>query len=148
MQDFVDERRKESRRSNTAKVFDPKTLEFEQFCEHVCGQSHYKCTVDAEKCYKSMFYQAHREQKKRGGKRQEAKPKFNSKECDALMAPFNNAASIAPLPTPKKPVGTDMFNQHRQTVKQIHTKQVQKGVNWNSLGVCVGWQLQGTAHAC
>jgi Centromere DNA-binding protein complex CBF3 subunit, domain 2 len=130
MQEFVTDTRALGRRKNTAKAFDPKTKEYEEFCEHVYKDDPFKYNVNEEKCYQFMFYQAFREQKKKGGKRSEqAKTKFNHTEYKEIMKPFTNAESPAPFPTPKKPIGIESFNQYRQIIKQAHQQQIVAGVN-------------------
>ena len=68
MAEFVSKARKSQQRTNTSIAYDPKQKEFELFCEAEYAEDQHKYSVDADKVYRFMFYQAFREQKKRGGR--------------------------------------------------------------------------------
>ena len=65
----VSNKRAAGRRVNTARTFDPKIKEWEEFCSSECESEQAPCQVTTEKVQWFMFYQAFREKKKTGGKK-------------------------------------------------------------------------------
>ena len=54
---------------NSNDIYDNKTKEYFQFCDYCYPTDNYNKVLEANKLYRFMFYQAFRNQKKRGGKR-------------------------------------------------------------------------------
>jgi hypothetical protein len=54
---------------NSNNIYDNKTKEYFQFCDHRYPTDNYNKVLDANKLNRFMFYQAFRNQKKRGGER-------------------------------------------------------------------------------
>jgi len=66
MQQHVENQRSDIRPDSIKNVYDNKKKEYELYCEVVYPDDQFKYTVDADKTYAFLYYQAHRLQKKRG----------------------------------------------------------------------------------
>ena len=66
MQQHVETQRSDIRPDSIKNVYDNKKKEYELYCEVVYPDDQFKYTVDADKTYAFLYYQAHRLQKKRG----------------------------------------------------------------------------------
>lgn len=79
---------KELERDNTSLAYDPKAAEFKKFCRHVYGDNDYSEVVTEEKMYLFLLYQAHRGQRKTGGRR--TTTGFNPADYDQVMSDPQN----------------------------------------------------------
>jgi hypothetical protein len=152
MAGFVSAIRSEGRRKNTALAFDPKQQEYQEFCEHVYSMDPFKYTIDAEKCYRFMFYTAFRNKKPTGWAPKKVKKKkkqgndapdedlegwwsmpsgskFNTQVYDTMSKVFERPGSHLVLDQPKNPVGKDTFNTYKAVVKSMHLQQQRIGAN-------------------
>jgi Centromere DNA-binding protein complex CBF3 subunit, domain 2 len=130
MTEFVHNTRNTGRPVNSQRVYEPKINEFEQFCDLNYSRDAYKYNVDNNKVYHFMFYQAFREQKKRGGnKAQRANgSQFNQEEYKRITGSFFNNESEVPYPSPKRPIMEATFAAYKAVIKSLHTEQRTRGV--------------------
>lgn len=97
MQQHVEAQRSNIRPDSIKNVYDNKKKEYELYCELVYPDDQFKYTVDADKTYAFLYYQAHRLQKKRG------KPKlgvvlsvFNHTDYKEVMKKLTASTSSVP----------------------------------------------------
>ena len=110
MQQHVEAQRSDIRPDSIKNVYDNKKLEYELYCEVVYPDDQFKYTVNADKTYAFLYYQAHRLQKKRG------KPKvgvvlsvFNHTEYKQVMKKLTATSSISvPIETVPIEPGTSV----------------------------------------
>ena len=158
MSEFVSEQRKDGRRHNTALAYDPRVLEFKQFCEHQYSNDEYKYTIDAEKVYRFMFYTAFREKKAPGAaeapdkenqgrddrkkkqrkrkqsggeptKKKDPNQKFDTEEYEKISGAFGKGGSVFDFPVAKNPIGPTSFNTYKSVLKLMHLEQQRNGAN-------------------
>jgi hypothetical protein len=84
--------------------------------------------------YKFMYYQSFREQKQRGGKKQQQdKEPFNLELYRELMSNFNgyepdSAEALENYPKPSKPIGIAVFDQYKAVFRKMYKVQKAKGI--------------------
>jgi hypothetical protein len=147
MQQHVEAQRSDIRPDSIKNVYDNKKKEYELYCEVVYPDDQFKYTVDADKTYAFLYYQAHRLQKKRG------KPKlgvaisvFNHTEYKEVMKKLTASTSSVPIepgepgtestvevePLNEKlnlPVGIEQMNHYKAMLKSLWKDQRQRSVN-------------------
>ena len=114
----------------TADAYDPKTLEFEQFCEAVYPNDVYRYNLNAEKCYRFCYYQAFREKRKSGGNKflRSQGLQFDVTDYRAVMGYFDNDNSDELFPQPTNPPSKHTFGQYKTVLKNLHCEQETRGV--------------------
>jgi Centromere DNA-binding protein complex CBF3 subunit, domain 2 len=130
----------DSRPENTMKAMDPKTKEYFAYCELEYPNDAYKYILNFSKVYKFMYYQSFREQKQRGGKKQE-KELFDLEQYRELMSCFNgyepdSAEALEKYPKPSKPIGRATFDQYKAVFRTMYRVQKAKGVlseHWDGI---------------
>jgi Centromere DNA-binding protein complex CBF3 subunit, domain 2 len=134
------------RPTNTQKCHEPKFEEYFEFCEFVYPEDRYKYNINSEKVYRFMFYTAFREQKRRGGKKNSTKPRFDPFGYTTIMARFDGdpcSPGHTPMPVQSnKPMAWSSWDQYRQVLKKIHKVQLQEGHN------SLPWKDIIWTHAC
>jgi hypothetical protein len=149
MQQHVEAQRSDIRPESIKNVYDNKKKEYELYCEVVYPDDQFKYTVDADKTYAFLYYQAHRLQKKRG------KPKvglaisvFNHSDYKETMKKLTGTSSSVPIepgtestveveesstvPLNEKlnlPVGIEQMNHYKAMLKSLWKDQRQRNVN-------------------
>lgn len=147
MAEYVAEERKNKRRSNTTIAYEPKRVEFEEFCEsEFKDDKSTMYTVDADKVYRFMFYTAMREKKKTGGKKKKNAPpkkQFDKDGYKKVAGPFFDKGSTARIlesvKKPTEPLQWQQFNTYRTVLKNLHAEQRSKGCNghpWDLVWTC------------
>jgi len=146
LQEHVSALRNDGRPTNTAKAIDTKIEEFFQYCDKVWSHEPFPHHLHFEKVYGFMWYQAFREQKKRGGNRKAIKDGilFDYADYLSVVQPTQPTADgrstmAAAFPTPKKPIGMDQVNLYKSSMKRLHRLQVVDQTNsrpWETV-----WQL-------
>ena len=118
--------REDLRPTNTARAQDPIVLEYFQFCDYQYQQDPYKYILDCNKVYRFMWYQCFREQKKKGGTKEQRQARkdgkyFNNEEYEIVMAEFRNGPRTAfDLPQPLKPVGKCTVTAYKAVFRKIY----------------------------
>ena len=116
---------------NTNRAYDPKMLEFKQFCSSLYGDDPSAQIVDEEKAFVFLFYQAYRE-KKSTGKRLSCSDRntmrFDRKDYDQVMRSVadNGAEEDCRI---GNVLGFDMVNQYRCAIKKVLRHQRDQGLN-------------------
>jgi hypothetical protein len=95
---------------NSNDTYANKTKEYFQFCDYCYPTDNYNKVLDANKLYRSMLYQAFRNQKKRGGKRvTENSIRFDSVDYNLITTKYQTwmlGNSNVEQPEPALPVQT------------------------------------------
>jgi len=127
------------RKPNTAAAYDPKSLEWNEFCDALYSEHPvaFRYTVDSEKLFRFIGYHAFRN-KRQGGKSQPGRVSFDplefkSKEQELLQhitARKENPEYV--FPDPEHPLGADAINTYVSTVRSIWSEQREKGANNHS----------------
>lgn len=139
MAQFVQDSRHVGRPVNTTLAFEPKIMEFEEFCDHCYSHDPFRYNLDHEKLYKFMFYTSMREKKKRGGRRKKAaegevNSKFDTEDYDRIASAFISGAMLD-YPQPQNPISDATFQQYKAVLKSVHVEQ-------RSTGVCgIPWDI-------
>jgi hypothetical protein len=131
MEQSVLDVRENLRPTQTADVYDNKTLEYLQFASYVYPLDPYKNSLNADKIYRFMFYQTFRGQKKRGGKKRKSDVFFDSQDYDSVMDLFQawwNGGQVGDAPKPTKPCGKQCFDQYKAILRKTYKRQVACGV--------------------
>ena len=129
------------RPENTQKAMDPKAREYFTYCDLEYPNDPFKYILEYTKVYKFMYYQAFREQKPRGGKKDINKELFDVEVYRELMASFMgfNTDSVDALnnyPRPTKPIGKATFDQYKAVFRKMYKVQTAKNVlnlHWDSI---------------
>jgi hypothetical protein len=130
MDQVVQQTNQQNRPLNTAAAYDPKTAEWDAFCNHYYQhqplQSRYS-TVRQDKLYAYPVYHAYREQRKRGGTRvaggiREAVV-FDPSEFNEILKMYGELDMLNPdvsiVPDPKNGLACDQMNTYRSAVRKI-----------------------------
>ena len=130
---------------NTKKAYAPKVNEFKAFCDHAypshCMTVRY--TVGPEKLYRFLFYQVFREKKEAKGRKRGQSVAFDSGEYVRVVAMYYVFFSTLSegvvgeslhcinesVPDPVNPLGFDMINTYRSSVKGYYSSQWELGAN-------------------
>jgi Centromere DNA-binding protein complex CBF3 subunit, domain 2/Transcriptional activator of glycolytic enzymes len=149
LEETILEMREEGRPANTAKTMDNKIREFFQFCDLQYPNDPYNYILEFEKVYRFMFYQSFREQKKRGGSKQERLARaqgdyFDNELYVSIVSRFNSIPDEGPdvprlFPIPKNPIGVSTFDMYKAVFRKIYKVQLARKVNerhWEQI-----WQL-------
>lgn len=129
------------RPENTQKAMDPKAREFFMFCDFEYGNDPFKYILEYTKVYKFMYYQSFREQKQRGGKKQEGKELFDLEAYRELMGTFSgydpdSQEALDRFPSPNRPIGKATFDQYKAVFRKMYKVQKAKNVlnlQWDSI---------------
>lgn len=130
------------RPENTQKAMDPKAKEYFAFCDLVYPNDPFKFTLDYMKVYKFMYYQSFREQKQRGGKKQQGGNElFDLELFHELMAQFasydpDSPEALGNYPRPTRPIGKATFDQYKAVFRRLYKVQRAKNVlslHWDSI---------------
>ena len=135
---------------NTAAAYDPKAVEYEQFCNYQYAGSHVssRYTVTTEKVFDFLFYQAFRDKYGRGGKKRGTgyhgfDPVDYTKVTTAYAAHMLEARrnpTTFDIPDPKDPVGYDLVHTYKAVLFNIWCEQAAEGANSTT------WELIYTAR--
>ena len=114
----VRQQRQSTMKQNTRLAYDPKKVEWYDFCRLTCNDN--IGTVTPEKCYKFLFYQAFR------NKRTASKPhKLTLQEFNEIFSLYNErVANDQDIPDPENPICYSTLNTYRASVKEIWSEQV------------------------
>lgn len=144
MRTVVGEINRRNRRKNTAAAYDPKSAEFEEYCDYAYSELHpsIRYTVDAEKLFKFLFYHAMRDKYKVGGRRR-GRHGFDGSDYDRVWQSYSS--SVVRLrqyggeppddvmnelfKDPPKPLGYDQLNTYKSMVRGIWETQIQQNAN-------------------
>jgi hypothetical protein len=147
MQNHVDAQRSDNCPDSIKNVYDGKKKEYELYCEAVYPDNQFKYTVDRDKTYAFLYYQAHRLQKKRGKRKLGvAISAFNHTEYkEAMKKLHTSSVPVEPDPDPtlateeeeteplneklNLPVGIEQMNHYKSMLKTMWKDQRQQNVN-------------------
>ena len=118
LEDAISNGLEKMRKSNTKLAYDPKGMEFLDMCKHVYSHDEFCTVVTEEKLYLFLFYQAHRNLRNRGPRKQKGaadSSAFNKEEYDSIMS---NRTQFGLNNTSIK-VGYDVINQSYSSVLKI-----------------------------
>ena len=109
---------------NTAKAYGPKLLEFSGFCNHFYHDDGAGLArlVTEDKLYKFLFYQAYREQRKKGCKKngESVDDKFDPNDYNSVV---NSDTATLERTTPTKPIGISLLVQHLNAIMNLLKQQ-------------------------
>jgi Centromere DNA-binding protein complex CBF3 subunit, domain 2 len=116
------------RPSNTVKCHKGKILEFFEYCDEIYPHDPYKYNLTDEKVFRFMYYQAFRQLKSRGGKKNTgAKKYFDRASYDTVIGNFDGvpvSPSQNPMPVQSaKPMSWSSWNQYQQVIVKIYNQQ-------------------------
>ena len=123
--------RESLRPSNTAKAQDPKEEEYMQFCDALYPQDIHRHILNSDRVYRFMFYQAFREKRRTGGRRQNSQLNFFDVDAYNNVMESTGATTggtVVNFPTPEKPTGPAVFNAYKAVMRKIYKKQVAQRV--------------------
>jgi hypothetical protein len=116
---------------NTAKAIDSKMDEYFQYINYVYYNDPYKNNLSADKVYRFMFFQAFREQKKKGGTKAQRTSgvKFDYETYDSLISRYRGNGRGESLPdfatlTPDKPTKISTFSQYKAMFRRLYKYQL------------------------
>jgi hypothetical protein len=126
-----------NRKSNTAAAYDPKSIEWDEFCRHAHAGEHdaMKFIVTGDKLAKFLRYHAFRNKRKQGGRKKGYRAVFDGAEYDSIvqsMAEHLRLKRANPeheIPDPEDPIGYDLLNTYTSTVYNIYCEQRRHGAN-------------------
>jgi len=108
---------------NSVKVYDPKTEEWDQFCEQIFPHERHAKILDPLRVYRFIYYQTFREQRKRGGKTKTSS--FNLEDYNAVMARCDSSDSnTACIDGPQKGIGKQAMAQYKAVLHRLYDQQV------------------------
>ena len=112
---------------NSNDIYDNKTKEYFQFCDHCYPTDNYNKVLEANKLYRFMFYQAFRNQKKRGGKRvTENSIRFDPVDYNLITTKYQTwklgNSNVEP-PEPALPVQNSTMDQYKAVFRKLHKQQ-------------------------
>ena len=122
-------------KKNTALAYNPRVIEYKQFCQAVYGHSEYCMHMSREKVMKFMYYQAMRNKRNQGGKKVGERVDFDFAEYTRIMAEqMFHLKSIqngipASLVSPVNPLSGATLNQYRSALWNLWTEQSEKKMN-------------------
>jgi len=116
--------RHDTRPPNTMKAIDSKQEEYMQYCDAVYPQDLYKYTLDTEKAYTFMHYQAFREQKPRGGNKSNLGRNSFFDLTDFTKVKGKSNIEVEP----NKPVGKSVFMQYKAMLRKLYKEQTARRV--------------------
>ena len=104
-------------RDNTILAYDPKKIEFQQFCDAVYPKEHNPRIVTIEKNFTFMYYTAYRKKRVGGGRYANKKKNFNLKEFQDITSHKIVIDDV---------IGYQSFNQHYCAIKELlgHQRQM------------------------
>jgi hypothetical protein len=127
LEQFVLQQEQDGKPGNTAKAFDPKGTECQQFYEYRNPLAVHKYHLDCDKVHKFMFCQAFCNKQKRG-KNNKNGIYFDTEAYHEVMVVFLQATAengqLVRCPTPKHPMVADTFNQNKAVPKLMHQHKV------------------------
>jgi hypothetical protein len=126
--------------ASTNKIYDGKTSEYFQYCDHCYPREAYAKILDARKVYKFMFYHTFRSQKARGGPaapvlNDQIVMKFDPIKYAEVMTRYQTWMSGnggSEPPEPVKPVQLSTIDQYKAVFRHIHAQQVAQRVSSSS----------------
>ncbi|KAG7362206.1 glycolytic enzyme transcriptional activator [Nitzschia inconspicua] len=121
----------QQRRTKTAKAYDSKQQEFIEFCQKVyAGQpSDQIATVEHEKVYKFMWYQAYRCLRKQNKGTPAQRQGFDMTEYNALIEKYGQSNDEAKIDNPDNGIGISCMSQYKASILHLWKDQVGRGVN-------------------
>jgi hypothetical protein len=137
--------REELRPVNTARAQDPKVLEYFQFCDIHYSHDPYRYVLECNKVYRFIWYQCFRNQRKKGGTKEERVARaqgnyFDNAEYEAVMSEFRSGPRTGfDLPQPQKPIGKCTLDAYKAVFRKIYKVQIAKKVlatPWDQI-----WQM-------
>ena len=152
MRSFVNLARTQGDVDNTRKAYGPKENEYLAFCDHAYPSvpPSFRYTVDHDRLYRFLFYQAFRTKRSRKGvPRSVASSGFIASEYDSIVLKFtqyaetiNNSLAAGQIPPescelqfPADAVGPSTLGQYRAAVRNIYDNQYENNANslvWES----------------
>lgn len=119
--------RNKNRGRGTKVAYDPKRIEFHQYCETVCaGEGHFKYTLSPEKVFYFMFYQSQRDKLQRGGRKNRSSVKFDLANYNRVMSKYTEWLQHrqGDPPEANDPCQYSTFAQYRAIIIEIHKEQI------------------------
>ena len=128
---------------NTAKAMDPKQEEYRQYCDILYCHHLHPYTLQSDKMYRFIYYQAFREKKKSGGNRALLKQSiyFDNNDFDRVFNncnPNDNTPNAFSFQAPKNPAGPTVFGQYKAMFRAEYKEQLAQRV----IGAGEQWDLQ------
>jgi hypothetical protein len=125
---------------NSNDIYDNKTKEYFQFCDYCYPTDNYNKVLEANKLYRFMFYQAFRNQKKRGGKRvTENSIRFDPVDYNLITTKYQTwmlgNSNVEP-PEPALPVQNSTMDQYKAVFRKLHKQQSAQrvtGSHWEQI---------------
>jgi hypothetical protein len=99
--------------------------EYFQYCDYCYPTDYYNKVLDANKLYRFMFYQAFRNQKKRGGKGG-TENRFDPADYEEITEKYQTwmlGNSNAEPPEPNNPVQNSTMDQYKAVFRKVHKQQ-------------------------
>ena len=137
---------KAARKNNSRLAYDPKEKEYMDFCDHCFGAlpPSYRYTLDFERAYRFLFYQAFRSKRSLKGLKKGNAIGFLSSEYDSILHSYSqyiSAGQAAPngqlnIPIPENGLGAQQVNTYRTVLWRIHCQQLENRANnqsWESI---------------
>ena len=127
--------REQEKFTNTKRCYDPKKLEFLQFCKSVFSDEENPELVTEQKVFIFLFYQAYRSKKKKKRKTSTSQSvlHFSRALFDTVMTKYNISDDPIILTDADMDVGNvvgfDMVNQYLCAIRHISTDQCDDGIN-------------------
>lgn len=137
MEDAVAAFNAANRKANTAAAYDPKSVEWNEFCDHAYVGDHesirYVVTGSKLGCF--LRYHAFRNKRKQGGRKKGGRVSFDPSEYERIireMGEHLRELTVNPehvIPDPADPIGFDQMNTYKATVYNIYAEQRRNGAN-------------------
>ena len=123
--------RTQGRPANTAKAYDGKRKELEQYLEHAWAHDPYKYVLNQHKVYRFMFYQCAREKRlSQRGVRERRRPQFDVRDYESIMQWYDRQTNENPLGQalfiePKNGLKFQALRQYKAVIKEYFLNQLE-----------------------
>ena len=117
---------------NTKRAYDPKILEFRQFCDSIYGNDYLAQIVTEEKNFAFLFYQAHRVKKQTKSQRSctdSGVSRFDHNDYDEVTKQIRQSYEKTDDCPMGDVLGFNMVNQYRCAIKRILREQRDNNAN-------------------
>jgi hypothetical protein len=121
----------ENKKLNTAKSYEPRVMEFREYCDFVFSDLGAECryTVTHEKVYPFMFYQCFREKKPRHASRHSSNFHFNHEDYIAIHHKYSSLTFNQPVEDPKACLGIESVMSYKAAIQKFHADQHDARIN-------------------
>jgi hypothetical protein len=114
-------------------VYDSKSAEYFQYCDSLYPSDSYARVLSQYKVYRFIFYQCFRDQKKRGGKKEDRAngTKFDRSDYNSVMDRYKEHIATqngSSPPEPSKPVGKQTIDQYKAVLRWVYKTQTAQRV--------------------